>query len=413
MTRAVATLGSFFLAFLIPVTALAAPLKMTDVSVKRNAAGLNVDITFDRPVSAKALKPVFERNFVQLVLKSTKVDAARMIPVAGSEVAKIFAYPYSPDTARVRLILKRDNDWAKGRVSLWNNNPRTVRVFVKDPQTDRTVVTSVAPKPAPAPVAPKTTTVEALAIAPTTSEDAKLLKEVERNTPEIDIHNPDSVKAALERTSDKKSAPGSENAISAVAKTEATQLGIKSDPSKNFLRMALVLLGIISFFIGGVLLVKRYATKLKKLPFGKKERLIQVVATHYLGNKKSISLVKVTGEYMVVGVSNEGISLISKLGPEVSVDKYLEDRFWGGTFEKHLGTYAKDTKLTKAIDLADELDDAALEAPKASPARTAAAGYDGARDLLAAKAEQGAAKVELSPVRASIKEKLTKLKPLS
>lgn len=384
MTKAVLVVFTFGLSFFASESALAAMAKMTDVAVKRSSSGLNVDLTFDRPISAKSLKPAFERNFVQLVLKSTKVDAARMIPVSGSEVAKIFAYPYSPDTARVRIILKKDNEWAKGKITLSNNNPKTIRIFVKDPQrTERTQVV-VAPAPKKAVEAPS-------------SEDAKLLKEVVSNTPEIDIHNPDSVKAALARESEKKPI-NQDTAISAVDKTE---IGVKSDPSKHFVRMALALLGILAFFIGGVFLVKRYATKLKKLPFGKKERLIQVVATHYLGNKKSISLVKVTGEYMVVGVSNEGISLISKLGSEVNVDKYLEDRFWGGTFEKHLDSYAKDTKVTKEIDLGDT-------------AAIAAKGYDGSRDLLEEAAEKTAAtKVELSPVRASIKEKLTKLKPLA
>lgn len=390
MIKAVLVALSFGLGFFAPVSALSATVKMTDVSVKRNASGINVDLTFDKPISAKALKPAFERNFVQLVLKSTKVDAARMIPVSGSEVAKIFAYPYSPDTARVRIILKKENDWAKGKVSLWNNNPKTVRIFVKDPQKTDRVETVVAPAPKKA-------------VEPS-SEEAKLLKEVVSNTQEIDIHDPDSVKAALAREPEKNAEPINDAAISAVDKTEAAnnaQVGVKSDPSKHFLRMALALLGILAFFIGGVFLVKRYASKLKGLPFGKKERLIQVVATHYLGSKKSISLVKVTGEYMVVGVSNEGISLISKLGSEVNVDKYLEDRFWGGTFEKHLNTYAKDTKVTKEIDLDD------------APA-IAAKGYDGSRDLLEEAADKtSATKVELSPVRASIKEKLTKLKPLA
>lgn len=385
---------SFFLSFLIPLSALSA-VKMTDVVAKRSKSGLNVDITFDKPVSAKNIKPTFERNFVQLVLKSTTVDSAKLVSLNGGEITKVFAYPYNPETARLRIILKKDSDWAKGRISLWNNSPKTVRIFVRDDQRNGEVGVSGVKK------APVVTQAPTQASPATTSkdDDSKLLKEVVSNTKEIDIHDPESVKAALDRP-DKNKTVDENTKFAAAKQTPDTSLGVKSDPTRHFARMAIALLAILTFFIGGVFVLKRYAGKLKGLPFGKKERLIQVVATHYLGNKKSISLVKITGEYMVVGVSNDGISLISKLGPEVNVDKYLEDRFWGGTFEKHLGTYAKDTKITKAIDLADEDEVPALFGK-----------YDGVRDL--AHAVAAPVLEQVSPVRASIKEKLMKLKPLA
>jgi flagellar biosynthetic protein FliO len=362
--------------------------KLTDVQVKRNASGVAVDLSFDRPVAAKSLKPGFERNFVQIVLKATKIDAAQILPVSESEISKVFAYPYTQDTARLRIILKSDNKWAKGRVSVWNNSPKVVRVFIKDQKgAGATTEVSEAP-PAPKAVAKvenKTEVkVEAKAETKDNAEEATLLREVVANTKEIDINNPESVKAALR--------PDSEEA-------RGQSVGIKAEPSKHFARMVIALFAVVGLFVGAVFLLKKYSSKLKKLPFGKKERLIQVVATHYLGNKKSISMVKIAGEYMVVGVGNEGISLISKLGPEVNVETYLEDRFWGGTFEKHLSTYSKDPAVSKEV----EFDGAtpAIESLK----------YDGTRDI--PRTAKVVDKVELSPVRASIKEKLTKLKPLA
>lgn len=378
--------------------------KITNVTAKRTNSGVVVDVSFDKPVSAQYLKPTFERNFVQFVLKSTKMDAARIVPVADSDIQKVFAYPYSSDIARIRLILKSGNQWAKGHISLWNNAPKIIRVVVKE------VPRAVAPAPSVSAVAKGL-----VAEAPTeqrpnlAQNESKLLNEVLTNTREIDIHNPESVKAALNAA-----APVVVNEDA----NEQKQIGVKNDPSKHFARMAIALFGILSVFLGGAWLFRRYAINLKKLPFGKKERLIQVVATHYLGNKKSISLVKVTGEYMVVGVSNEGIHLISKLGPEINVEKYLEDRFWGGTFEKHLGTYAKDQKVNKAIDLADRFDvaqDVAVIAAQPRPRPLQTEQINDAVDRSAPAvtvASQIADKVELSPVRASIREKLTKLKPL-
>jgi flagellar biosynthetic protein FliO len=398
MSKVLLSLFSFLGIVSFPIEALSAA-KLLSVNVKRSTSGVSVDLAFDKPELARNLHPIFERNFVQIVLKSTKIDSAQMIPVAESQVQKIFAYPYNADTARLRLILKREATSARGKVSVWNNSPRVVRVFFKDPEASRTGVSAIA-KPAPAAAAPATKEQQL--------DEGTLLKEVVTNTRDIDINNPDSVKQALgANNNSKKNEPLEDRKEPA-----KSEIGSKADPSRHFLRMALALLAVLGLFVGVVFLLKRYASKLKKLPFGKKERLIQVVASHYLGNKKSISLVKVTGEYMVVGVSNEGISLISKLGPEVNVERYLEDRFWGGTFEKHLDTYAKDASVSKEIDLAG------LGVHQAQLSKPLAANYDGARDMAAPSlaADPLNASETVAPAYSSlatIREKLTKLKPLA
>lgn len=430
MLKGIFCVLTFSVTFLLPQPGLSSTgpsfAKITNVNVKRSASGVALDLAFDHPVPSKSLKLGFERNFVQIVLKGAKIDAAKIQQVADSEVQKVFTYPYNNDTSRVRLILKHDNTWAKGKITLWNNGPKSVRIFLKDPieknqigkmeqPSQVTLARSKGEKPnsspSPAPQLTKAPVTEQVS-GKISADDKAILKDVMNNTRDIDINNPDSVKAALKTTP-----------LSAVEKINSDDkvgsVGIKADPTRHFVRMAIALFLVVGLFLGGALFVKRYAGKLKKLPFGKKERLIQVVATHYLGNKKSISLVKVTGEYMVVGVSNDGISLISKLGAEVNVDRYLDERFWGGTFEKHLDSYAKDKNLAKEIDLSESSDVlpelADLQGVKKKPAKFL---FDGATDLGAKSsriesAQMTTEKVELSAVRASIKEKLTKLKPLA
>ncbi|MBI2604942.1 MAG: FliO/MopB family protein [Deltaproteobacteria bacterium] len=379
-----------------------AAAKLTNVTVERvgERAGLGtaIDLSFDRPVSARGLKAEYERNFMQLVFRGTKIDGAKIVPAAGGAAAsdsgrfqKVFAYAYSPDVARVRFIFGAQRA-PRGKISFWNKNARTIRVLVRE--TGKNVE---AMKP-PAKADEKS------------PEEKELIKEVVSSTREIDIHNPDSIKAAfsssgVDKTKAEDSAPQGTKLQESEAigvrpdETKNAAVGVKAEPSKYFVRMALSLLGMIGIFLGGVFLVRRYSSNIKKLPFGKKERIIQVIATHYLGNKKNISLVKVAGDYLVVGVGNEGISLISRLGNEANVDKYLEDRFWGGTFEKHLNVFAK-------------------------PAKSSGANDDGARDVAAQKepepdtglgtaAQAVTDRVELSSIRANIREKLTKLKPLA
>jgi flagellar protein FliO/FliZ len=73
----------------------------------------------------------------------------------------------------------------------------------------------------------------------------------------------------------------------------------------------LTALGIV---LGGLLLVfyflKRY---LKRDVGGSSGQLIQVIASQYIGIKKNIALIKVPGTILVVGVSNDNISMLTKI----------------------------------------------------------------------------------------------------
>jgi flagellar protein FliO/FliZ len=73
----------------------------------------------------------------------------------------------------------------------------------------------------------------------------------------------------------------------------------------------LMALGIV---LGGLLVVfyllKRYA---KRDAGGTKGQLIRVIASQYIGIKKNIALVEVPGTILVVGISNDNISLLTKI----------------------------------------------------------------------------------------------------
>ena len=77
---------------------------------------------------------------------------------------------------------------------------------------------------------------------------------------------------------------------------------------------ALQMFTALGIVLGGLLVVfylmKRF---LKKDVGSSKERLIRVVASQYIGIKKNIALVEVPGAILVLGVSNDSISLLTKI----------------------------------------------------------------------------------------------------
>ena len=80
----------------------------------------------------------------------------------------------------------------------------------------------------------------------------------------------------------------------------------------------LTALGIV---LGGLLVVFYFMKRfLKRDVGGSKEQLIKVIASQYIGLKKNISLVEIPGSILVVGVSNDNISLLTKIEDKVVLD---------------------------------------------------------------------------------------------
>ena len=97
----------------------------------------------------------------------------------------------------------------------------------------------------------------------------------------------------------------------------------------------LMALGIV---LGGLLVifyvVKRY---LKRDGGGSNTQLIRVIASQYIGIKKNIALVKVPGTILVVGVSNDKISLLTKIQDKAIIES-IQQKASGITpsFSDHL-----------------------------------------------------------------------------
>ena len=85
---------------------------------------------------------------------------------------------------------------------------------------------------------------------------------------------------------------------------------------------SLKMLSALGLVLGGMLMVfyfmKRYLKR--DLPVSK-EKSIRVLASSYIGVKKHISLIEVPGSVLVVGITNDCISLLSKIEDEEILNK--------------------------------------------------------------------------------------------
>lgn len=94
---------------------------------------------------------------------------------------------------------------------------------------------------------------------------------------------------------------------------------IPKDNYSNFdalLRMIVSLLIVLSLIVGGVFLLKKF--RIYKLLAPNSKSPVSVISNIPLGNKRSLCLVKVANEILVIGMTSTNISLLSK----ISTDDY-------------------------------------------------------------------------------------------
>ena len=113
--------------------------------------------------------------------------------------------------------------------------------------------------------------------------------------------------------------------------------------AKFFSFLAVMLL----FLYGGLQFVKKGAFKRGKIGFLNNSELIKVLATHHLGNKKSLMIVQASEQVFLLSGGDQGLSLISELNHPTDVRKKGEEILFGSNFDSSVETEEKNEKEFK------------------------------------------------------------------
>lgn len=313
-------------ALLIAVSALAClwmvsgahanPASITGIKGQADKGGSYViSLAFSQKVPKENVSVEFERNFIQVSLKGVSAYPARTEALGHAPFQKVFTYQYQPDLARARVLLKGQAASLRDKAS-WEVTSEGLRIHVRGVQS------------AAAPVSHATDSLKgkAASASPTPatavdSEDERLVQEI------LDEVKPGAARAAT--------APGTALADSkATASLEEQPLflpkatagaGVESRASEGSLGRViaslLLVIGVIGLCAAGY---RRFAMGRGGTIFQRQPRVIETIASHSLGPKRSVALIKVLDQYMVVGMSGDGMSLLASLGTDVKIDRYLD-----------------------------------------------------------------------------------------
>ena len=103
---------------------------------------------------------------------------------------------------------------------------------------------------------------------------------------------------------DKKPRAESEIPVLATAKSE------KKDASAGLEKLVLTLFVLCALLAGALFAIKKWAEKKSKQ---KSNTKIQILTQHHLGPKKSIAIIQVAGEALLVGITDHNISMLKTL----------------------------------------------------------------------------------------------------
>lgn len=115
---------------------------------------------------------------------------------------------------------------------------------------------------------------------------------------------------------------------------------------------AIKMLTALGVVLGGMLLVYYFAKRILNRQVGNsKRKMIRVLESSYIGVKKNISLVEIPGAILVLGITNDNISLLSKIENQKIIESYkkVEDKKEFLSFSDRLNEFSMKLKKTASL----------------------------------------------------------------
>jgi len=126
---------------------------------------------------------------------------------------------------------------------------------------------------------------------------------------------------------------------------------VKKSEKKNESPMGGLMSGLLiiaGLLFGGFLFLRQYANKKRK---EQKHHTIKVLTQHHLGPKKSLMILRVAGESMLVGVTDHNINLIKPLS---LLDEEIEEMEEDASFDKRLSSANINEEIGMGMDFEEE-----------------------------------------------------------
>ena len=290
--------------------------RFKNVTAESKSDELVLRFEFDRRFVALP-ESVFSRTSIQLDFSNASiVPGKRFFYTSDSLIPQVYVYQPIRGTVRVRLGLAEKIEGLAGRMEMAKKG-RFLEVRINK---DKPVANEVSKESdilqqllsrASKVVVPRENGIERSVPIQSAASTQKISPSKKtKSIQKVELpQKPTGKSKFTEKGSEKKNSPFSQAFDSSNPKT------LEVMPSG--LRMVSMLLLVVAFMLLLFYLFKKFV--LKNTPFGGSGKLVQVLGTGFLGPRNNIALVEVAGDVLVLGISNDNITLLSHIEDEEKI----------------------------------------------------------------------------------------------
>lgn len=290
------------------------PANLLEVAPRQEKQGFVTELKFDKPVQADSLNVQFINETVQIDIPGVQFPGKqKSSKISNPLVKSVYTYQMENDTIRSRIIYKGVSaESFKDAVQVFSDGNNLRFVIGSHPEK----AAAAEAKAGAAIVAPLTTAAAnkedamlgmgpATLVAEEKKENVIAAENLVPNVAEAAVAGAATTEAAPVKMTAEEIAKKTENEIPVLANAGKKEAA-SSSTSKVLLTVGVLLLTILAGFVG----LKKWSGKVGK---NLKQTQIKVLTQHYLGPKKSLAIVRVAGESILIGVTDQNITMIKSL----------------------------------------------------------------------------------------------------
>ncbi len=314
---------------------------LRDVSVDRQSGELVIQLRFRKP-PVLYQGPDFFKKSIQIDFPSTYVDPAKQYFDTGDDtVQQVYVSQFDSQRLRLRLILAPGAPNLKNRTVVEQvGNILRIRIapgpsvpirmpqekkdsldlllarasLIQKAQTPRTKTTSGQGIPADVPAPPSPVIQTTDGISP-----ASAAKEIKKTSPPLSQTLGQALKTkGPKETSGSDPLPLKTRKAGILDFEDNLSVG-KPDLFSASLKMTYTLILVLGLIFVVFYLFKKFG--LKDIVFGGEGKPIKVLSTGFLAPRKSIALVEVAGEVLVLGIAHDRISLLGNVQDPEKIER--------------------------------------------------------------------------------------------
>ena len=118
----------------------------------------------------------------------------------------------------------------------------------------------------------------------------------------------------------------------------------------DMLTTAIKMIAALGVVLGGLFVVYYFTRRMTRFNgAGTQDKMIRVLANKFIGVKKNICMVEVPGSVLILGVTNDRITLLSEIDDDAVLERirHAENKGSAPTFSDHLNKLVSRIKTVK------------------------------------------------------------------